>query len=112
MSEPRLKRIRRSPQERADELNMLVEKQTKQIAELEERKKASAAAFDEKIAATRARIKELEEKKTAILSPKVSRMPRKTKKQKMQELLKEAQKHGMKPEEIAKRLGLSLEESK
>ena len=36
MTEPRLKRIRRSPQERADELNMLVEKQTKQIAELEE----------------------------------------------------------------------------
>lgn len=112
MSEPRLKRIRRSPQERADELNMLVEKQTQLIAELEERKKASAAAFDEKIAAARTRIKELEEKRTGILSPKAPKKPRKTKKQKMQELLKEAQKHGMKPEEIAERLGLTLDESK
>jgi len=112
MTEPRLKRIRRSPQERVAELDALMEKQTQLIADLEERKRGAIASFDEKIAGARARIKELEAKKTNILSPKPARKPRKTKKQKMQDILKEAQKHGMKPEEIAERLGITLEETK
>lgn len=112
MPESRLKRIRRSPQERAAELDALLEKQAQLIADLEEKKKAAAASYDEKIAAVRLRIKELEEKKRTILSPKPSKKPRKTKKQKMQDILKEAQKSGMKPEEIAQRLGISLGETK
>lgn len=112
MSETGVKRIRRSPQERANEINALIEKQTQTIAELEEKKKSAAAAIDEKIASVQNRIKELEAKKVAILSPKAARKPRRTKKQKIQEILKEAQKQGMKPEEIAERLGMSLSEDK
>ena len=87
MSETRQKRIRRSPQERAAEMDGLIEKQNQLI-------------------------KELESKKNGILSPKTAKKPRRTKKQKIQEILKEAQKQGMKPEEIAERLGLSPEEQR
>lgn len=112
MSETRQKRIRRSPQERAAEMDGLIEKQNQLIKDLEERKKAAIANIDEKIAAVQARIKELESKKNGILSPKTAKKPRRTKKQKIQEILKEAQKQGMKPEEIAERLGLSPEEQR
>lgn len=110
MSEIRQKRIRRSPQERADEIDELIRKQNQQIEDLEERKRTAIANIDEKIAAVQARIQELEAKKKGILAPRAPRKPRKTKKQKIQEILKAAQKQGMKPEEIAERLGLKAEE--
>lgn len=68
------------------------------------------ASFDDKVAAAEKRIKSLEAKKSEILAPKPPRKPRKTKKQKIQEILKEAQKKGLKPEEIAERLGISIQE--
>ena len=56
------------------------------------------------------RIKGLEKQKAAILAPKPPRKPRKTKKQKIQDLMKQAQKAGLKPEEIAERLGLTIQD--
>ena len=50
----------------------------------------------------------VEAKKAEILAPK-KRKPRKTKKQKLEAILKQAQKAGLKPEEIAERLGVTLE---
>lgn len=57
-----------------------------------------------------ARIKELDKQKAAILAPKPPRKPRKTKKEKIQDLMKQAQRAGLKPEEIAERLGLTIQE--
>ena len=110
MAELENKRIRRSPQERAAELDGKIEKVKESIAELNEKKQAAMADYDAKIAAAQDRIKVLEAKKQEILVPKPPRKPRKTKKQKIQEILKEAQKNGMKPEVIAERLGIKLSE--
>ena len=53
---------------------------------------------------------QLEQQKKDILAPKPPRKPRKTKKQKIQELIQSASKSGLKPEEIAERLGLAQTE--
>ncbi len=110
MSEAEKKRIRRSPEQRAAELDDKMKELTASIAELEEKKQAEIAAIDEKIASVQARIKALEEKKAGILAPK-KRKPRRTKKQKLEAILKEAQKAGLKPEDIAERLGVTIEEA-
>ena len=80
------------------------------IVGYEEKKQAAIDEFDKKIEAVRAKIKELEEKKKAILAPKPARKPRMTKKQKLEAILKQAQKSGKTPEEIAEALGVSLGE--
>jgi len=105
MSESENKRTRRTTEERIAVINSKIEVVNQTIADLEEKKQASAALFDKKIEAAQEKIKALEAKKQDILAPKP---PRKTKKQKIQEILKEAQKSGMKPEEIADRLGITL----
>ena len=74
------------------------------------KKQEAMAAFDERISKVQARIKELEKQRSAILAPKPPRKPRKTQKQKIQELMKQAQKAGLKPEEIAERLALAIRE--
>ena len=53
---------------------------------------------------------ELFDKNGQRLAPKPPRKPRKTKKQKIQELIQTASKSGLKPEEIAERLGLAQTE--
>ena len=50
----------------------------------------------------------LEAKKQEILSPKPTRKPRKTKKQKIQEIVKLAMKNGMSVEEIAGQLNVKV----
>ena len=110
MAETENKRPRRTPQERAAEVDSKIEKLNQSITEIEAKKQAVVAEYDTKIAAAQERIKALESKKQEILAPKPPRKPRKTKKQKIQEILKEAQKSGMKPEEIAERLGIHLSE--
>ena len=54
-------------------------------------------------------MKVLEEKKAAIFAPKSKRKVRKTKKQKIQDILKQAQKAGMNLQEIAECLGIDFE---
>ena len=65
--------------------------------------------FDGKIAAVREKIKKLEAKKKDVLAPK-KRKTRKTKAQQIKDLVRKAQKAGLKPDEIASRLGVSIEE--
>lgn len=105
------KRTRRSVEERAAEVEAKIEAVNHAIAELEAKKQVAIASYDEKIAVAQERIQSLESKKAAILAPKpkTKRKPRKTKKQMIQDIMKQAQKAGMKPQEIAERLGLSLE---
>ena len=105
MKELQGKRVRRKPQEIAAEIDEKIGKQNEAIAAMEEKKKA----YDEKIAAARTKIAELEKRKEEVLTPKPPKK-RVTKKQKLQSILKKAEKSGLKPEEIAERLGISLDE--
>ena len=106
---PEGKRVRRTPQQMAQDLDAQMEKLNASIAELEEKKTASAAVFDGKTAAVREKIKKLEAKKKDVLAPK-KRKTRKTKAQQIKDLVRKAQKAGLKPDEIASRLGVSIEE--
>ena len=103
------KRVRRSPEERAADFDAKIEAVNHTIADLEAKKQAAVSSYDEKIAAARKRMKVLEEKKAAIFAPKPKRKVRKTKKQKIQDILKQAQKAGMNPQEIAECLGIDFE---
>ena len=102
MSETVKKRVRRPVAERAAEIDVKVEALKDSIDEMEQKKMESAALFDQKIAKIQAKIKALQAKKERKL--------RRTKKQKIQEILTQASKSGLKPEEIADRLGVSLSE--
>lgn len=106
---PEGKRVRRTPQQMAQDLDAQMEKLNASIAELEEKKVASAAVFDGKIVTVRGKIKKLEAKKKDVLAPK-KRKTRKTKAQQIKDLVRKAQKAGLKPDEIASRLGVSIEE--
>ena len=106
MSDATNKRARRTPEERTAVIDAKIEVVNQGIEDLEAKKQASIASFDAKIATARDRIKALEQKKQEVLKPK---SPRKTKKQKIQEIVKEAEKSGMKLEEIAGRLGINLD---
>ena len=104
------KRVRRSTEERIALVDAKIEELNGQIQMLEEKRQEAVATFDDRIAKVHEKIKGLEEQKAAILAPKPPRKPRKTKKQKIQDLMKQAQKAGLKPEEIAERLGLTIQE--
>lgn len=110
MSESGSKRVRRTPQQLAEAVDEQINKQKAIITECETKRKAAIDGFDQKIEAAKAKIKGLEEKKESILAPKPARKPRMTKKQKLETILKQAQKSGKTPEEIAAALGLDLAE--
>ena len=110
MAEYENKRPRRSPQERAAEVDEKIAKITQSIKELESKKESVVAEYDAKNTAARARIKSLEGKKKEILAPKPPRKPRKSKQQKIQEIIKLALKNGMTVEEIAGQLHVEVED--
>lgn len=108
MAEGGSKRVRRTPQQMAEAVDEQISKLQAAISEHEAKKQAAMDEFDKKIEAVHEKIKVLEDKKKAILAPKPARKPRMTKKQKMEAILKQAQKAGKTPEEIAEALGLDL----
>ena len=110
MSESSAKRVRRTPEQLAEAVDEQIRKQEAIISEHEAKKQAAIDEYDAKIEAVRAKIKNLEEKKKTILAPKPARKPRMTKKQKMEAILKQAQRSGKTPEEIAEALGVQLGE--
>ena len=79
------------------------------ILELENKKAASVTEFDNKIAAVKEKIAKLEAKKKDVLTPK-KRKPRKSKADQIKLLVRQAQKSGMKLDEIADKLGMALPE--
>mgnify|MGYP000320918849 CR=1 FL=1 len=104
------KRPRRTPQERVADIDSkiaLINGSIKKLEtkKLETKKQVAVASIEEKIAAAQERIKVLEVKKANILNPKPSS---KTEKQKIQEIMKQVQENGLKPEEIAERLGITI----
>ena len=101
------KRMRRTPQERAAGVDERIAKLNQAIKELVSKKESVVAEYDAKITAIQDRIKSLEEKKAEILAPKP---PRKTKKQKIQQIVNLAMKNGMSVEEIAGQLHVEVED--
>lgn len=106
MEESTQKRVRRTPQQMAEAIDVKIAAQQREISGIEEKRAKTNADFDAKVAAIEAKIKALNEKKT-ILSPKPRR---KTKKEKMRDIINAAAKNGMSPEEIAEKLGINQAE--
>ena len=105
MEDTQEKRTRRTPQQIADSIDSKIQELQETINGIEEKKKNAVAEFDAKIETIKQKITGLEEKKKNTLSPR----RRVTKKQKMAALLKKAEEAGMKPEDIAEKLGLNTE---
>lgn len=103
------KRIRRTPEQIAADLDIQIEKLKNSILELENKKVAFVTEFDNKIAAVKEKIVKLEVKKKDIRTPK-KRKVRKSKAEQIKLLVKQAQKSGMKLDEIADKLGMALPE--
>lgn len=104
------KRTRRTAEERAAEVDIKIQTLEETIVALEKKKQLAITTYDEKIAVQQQKIEAYKAQKEKILKPKSPKRQRKTKKQKMADLLKQAQKSGMKPEEIAEKLGITLVE--
>jgi len=111
MNEQGTKRKRRTPEERATMLDEKIEALQQSITKYEEQKNAAIQEFDDKITAVKAKIETLEQQKRDILTSKPSkvRKPRKTKKQKTEEVIRKALKSGLNLDEIAERLGVDIE---
>lgn len=110
MEEQKVRRPRRTAQQKADEINAKIEKLNQDIEGIEAKRAAAMQDFDTKVAAVKERIDALAQQKAELLAPKPPRKPRRTKKQKIQEIIQRANKAGLKPEEIAERLGLDQTE--
>ncbi len=113
MPENEAKRVRRTPQQLAEAADEQIGKLEAAISDYEARKQAAVNEYDKRIDAANAKINALKEKKAAILAPKPARKtrkPRMTKKRKLEAILKQAQKAGKTPEEIAEALGVDLGE--
>ena len=103
------KRVRRTPEQIAADIDGQISTLEENIRGLEEKKIAACAEFDAKIAAVQEKTAKLAERKKEVLSPK-KRKPRKSKAERIRELVKQAQKSGMKLDEIAEKLGMPLSE--
>ena len=110
MDEQTAKRTRRTPQQMAADVDSKIEKLNQELETIAAKRAAANEEFDKKETSVKGKIAALEQKKKDILAPKPPRKPRKTKKQKIQDLIKSASKAGLKPEEIAQRLGLDQPE--
>ena len=110
MDEQNVKRTRRTPQQMAEDIDGKIQKLNQDLEALAAKRAAANEDFDQKETSVKGKIAALEQRKKDILAPKPPRKPRKTKKQKIQDLIKSASKSGLKPEEIAQRLGLDQPE--
>lgn len=110
MDEPKMRRPRRTAEQKTAEIDAKIQKLNQDMENIEAKRAAAMQEFDTKAASVKERIEALEQQKQELLAPKPPRKPRKTKKQKIQELIQCANKSGLKPEEIAERLGLNQAE--
>ncbi len=103
------KRIRRTAEQIAADIDVQKEKLAESISEIEEKKAAACAEFDRKIQSVNEKIAKLEARKKALFTSK-KRKPRKKKADQIKELIRQAQKSGMKLDEIADKLGVEIAE--
>ena len=103
------KRVRRTSEQIAADLDKQIAELNESIQEVEAKKAEAAEKFDAKIASINENIRKLQNRKQELLTPK-KRAPRKTKAQQIKTLVTKAQKSGLKLNEIAEKLGVSIEE--
>ena len=103
------KRVRRTSEQIAEDLDKQIAELNESIQEVEAKKAEAAEKFDAKIASINEKIRKLQSRKQELLTPK-KRAPRKTKAQQIKTLVTKAQKSGLKLNEIAEKLGVSIEE--
>ena len=103
------KRARRSKEERVAEIDEKINNLNQSLDALEDKRDEANAAFDEKEKSIRGKIHFFKGKKEDILSPTPKKRTRMTKKRKISNLLNDACKSGLTPEDIARMLGLSEE---
>lgn len=102
------KRVRRTAEQIAADLDEQIEGLQASILEIQDKKDAAAAVFDSKIAGVNGKIKKLQDKKKAVLTPKKHKV-RKSKTLQIKELIRQAQKSGLQVQDIAEKLGVTLE---
>ena len=103
------KRVRRTPEQIAADLDVQIEKLKDSILELENKKAAILLSNSVADAAFLFSNSKMEAKKKDVLTPK-KRKPRKSKADQIKLLVRQAQKSGMKLDEIADKLGMALPE--
>ena len=103
------KRVRRTSEQIAADLDKQIAELNESIQEVEAKKAEAAEKFDAKIASINEKIRKLQSRKQELMKTK-KRAPRKTKAQQIKTLVTKAQKSGMKLNEIAEKLGVSIEE--
>lgn len=101
MEETVAKKPRKTPEERIALIDEKIKDAQADIEKFEEKR----AVYDTKINKIRAKISTYEMQKKAILTPKP---PRKTKRQKISEMVSLAEKKGLKLDDIAALLGVEL----
>lgn len=102
------KRVRRTSAQIAADLDIEMKALEDSIQEIEAKKIACIAEYDQKIAGVHDKIAKLKERQKTLLTPK-KRQPRRSKAEQIKDLVKQAQKSGMKLDEIASKLGVELE---
>lgn len=108
MDEQMKKRVRRTPEQLAAGFDEKIAKLNQDLAANENKREAAMQSFDRKATEINAKIEEYIKRKEAVLAPKPRRKPRKTKKQKIDEIVKLAVKSGLKPDEVAEKLGIDV----
>ena len=106
MEELEKKRIRRTSEQRAAEIDAKIAKLNQSLVDNDKKRDEVIQEFEQKAAAIKAKIESLQKQKKEILAPKPPRKPRKSKKQQIDEIVRKAAKTGLKPSEIAEKLGV------
>lgn len=103
------KRVRRTAEQIAADIDAQIGQLEESIGGIEEKKAAVCAEYDRKADSVREKIAKLEARKKALFAPK-KRKPRKKKADQIKELIRQAQRSGMKLDEIADKLGVEITE--
>ena len=108
MEEQVKKRVRRTPEQIAAEIDAKIEKLDQSLIDNDKKKDKAIQGFEQKATEIKAKIESLQKQKEDLLAPKPPRKPRKSKKQKIDEIVKKAVKSGLKPSEVAEKLGVEI----
>lgn len=108
MEEQVKKRVRRTPEQIAADIDAKIAKLDQSLADNDKKRDEAIQGFEQKASEIKAKIESLQKQKAEVLAPKPPRKPRKTKKQQIDEIVRQAAKSGLKPAEIAERLGIEV----
>lgn len=112
MEEQVKKRVRRTPEQIAAEIDAKIATLEQSLLDNDKKRDEAIQEVEQKNSEIKAKItakiESLQKQKAKVLTPKPPRKPRKTKKQKIDEIVKKAAKSGLKPAEIAEKLGIEV----